>query len=176
MKIIEDILNSKIKPKEKQMKLVDLIVSGEIQIDEFISFFKSAKDTAKGTCADVLKNVSAQNPELLEPYIDTLLNYINYPLPRVKWGIPETIGNMASHYPNKVTKAVPLLLKNTTDDKKNTTVIKWCAAFALTEIAKNNTKTQKELLPIFKNIIKTEQNNGVRNVYIKAMKTIGKDK
>ena len=174
MKIIEDILCSKIKPKEKQAKLVEAVVSGKIKVKEFIDFFKSAKNTDKGTCADVMKNVSALNPEILAPYIDILLEYINYQLPRVKWGIAEAIGNMAKAYPDKVAKAIPYLLKNTTGDKINTTVIKWCAAFALTEIAKYNKQAQKELLPIFENIIKTEQNNGVKNVYIKAIKLIEK--
>jgi hypothetical protein len=119
-----------------------------------------------------MKNVSEQNPEILAPYIDTLLEYINHPLPRVKWGIPEAIGNMARKYPDETAKAVPYLLQNTTDETQNTTVIKWCAAFALAEIAKYNTKTRKELLLIFNEITKRETNNGVKNVYLKAMKSI----
>jgi hypothetical protein len=81
---------------------------------------------------------------------------------------------MAKAYPDKIDKAILYLLKNTTDDRLNTTDIKWCAAFSLTEIAKNNKQAQKELLLLFKNIIKTEQNNGVKNVYIKAIKIIEK--
>ncbi|MBU4450726.1 MAG: hypothetical protein KKE35_05480 [Actinobacteria bacterium] len=176
MKLIEDILQSKIKPKEKQVKLVEAVISAKIPAKEFIDFFESAKDTNKGICADVMKNVAAQKPEILAPYIDILLQYINYPLPRVKWGIPEAIGNMAKDYPEKVAKAIPYLLKNTTDDRINTTVIKWCAAFALAEIVKYNAQIRKDLLPIFKKLIKTEQNNGVKNVYIKAIKIIEKVK
>ncbi|MFH1602260.1 MAG: hypothetical protein ABIB61_04890 [Candidatus Shapirobacteria bacterium] len=97
-------------------------------------------------------------------------------MPRVKWGAPEAIGNMAKDYPDKVAKAIPNLLKNTTDDKTNTTVVKWCAAFALTEIAKHNPKTRKQLVPIFQKIINKEQNNGVKNVYVKALKAIEKEK
>jgi hypothetical protein len=176
MSKIEEILQSKIKPKEKQIKLVEVVISGTIPTKEFITFFESAKDVYKGTCADVMKHVSAQKPELFVPFIDTLLEYINYQLPRVKWGIPEAIGNMARDYPDKVSKAIPYLLKNTTDHKINTTVIKWCAAFALVEIAKHNPKTRKQLLPIFEKIIKNERNNGVKNVYIKALKVIKNEK
>ncbi|MCL5069740.1 MAG: hypothetical protein M1308_02415 [Actinobacteria bacterium] len=176
MKIIEDVLQSKIKPKEKQIKLVDAVISGKIQTNEFIAFFESANDVDKGTCADVMKNVAVQKPDMLAPYIDILLKYINYPLPRVKWGVPEAIGNMAKDYPDKTARAIPYLLKNTLDDKTNTTVIKWCAAFALTEIAKHNAQTQKQLLPIFEKIINTEKNTGVRNVYTKAVKIIEKGK
>ena len=97
-------------------------------------------------------------------------------MPRVKWGVPEAIGNMAKDYSDKAAKAIPNLLKNTIDDKINTTVIKWCAALGLAEIAKNNPKTRKQLVPIFEKIIKSEKNNGVKNVYVKALKAIEKEK
>jgi len=173
---IDEILQSKIKPKEKQTKLVEAVVSGKIPVKEFMAFFESAKDTDKGTCADVMKHVSAQKPALLAPFIDTLLEYINYQLPRVKWGVPEAIGNMAKDYPDEAAKAIPYLLKNTIDEKINTTVIKWCAAFALGEIAKHSPKTRIQLLPVFEKIIKSEKNNGVKNVYVKALKAIEKEK
>ncbi|OGD83575.1 hypothetical protein A2165_03995 [Candidatus Curtissbacteria bacterium RBG_13_40_7] len=174
MKIVDEILRSKIKPKEKQLKLIEAVVQKKISAKDFITFFETASDTDKGTCADAMKHISEKKPELLIPYIDTLTKYINHQLPRVKWGIPEAVGNMAKEYPEKVTKAIPYLLKNTTDDKINTTVIKWCAAYALSEIAKNNPETRKQLLPIFEKITNTEKNNGVKNVYLKALTVINK--
>jgi hypothetical protein len=39
---------------------------------------------------------------------------------------------------------------------------------------KNNPKLQKELVPKFKEIAEKEKNNGVKNVYIKALKTLEK--
>ena len=169
---IEEILGCNLKPKEKQTKLVEAVISGEITVEEFITFFESAKNIDKGTCADAMKHISSKKPDLLAPYIDILLSYINHPLPRVKWGVPEALGNMAENHPDDVAKAIPYLLKNTTDDKINTTVIRWCAAFALGEIAKDNPDTRKQLLPVFENLIKREKNFGVKNVYIKALKAI----
>lgn len=176
MSKIEQILQSKIKPKEKQVKLVEAVSQKKIATKEFIDFFISAPDVDKGTCADVMKHVSDKNPEILAPYIDTLIKYINYKAPRVKWGIPEAIGNMAKKYPEKVIKAIPNLLQNTIENKINTTVVRWCAAYALSEIAKNNSKERKKLLPAFRKIINKEKNNGVKNVYIKALKVIEKEK
>ena len=173
---IEEILQLQVKPKEKQIKLIEAVVSGEIPVSEFITFFESAADVDKGTCADVLKHVSAKSPELLAPYIDVLVKYINYKAPRVKWGIPEAIGNLAKKYPAQTAIAIPYLLKNTTDDKANTTVIKWCAAFALTEIAKSHPDSRKQLLPIFEKISRAEKNNGVKNVYVKTLKAIEQHK
>lgn len=174
MSKIDEILTSQIKPKEKQIKLVKAVTSGKIPVKEFIAYFESAKDVDKGNCADAMKHISAEKPELLAQYIDTLLKYINYDLPRVKWGVPEAIGNMAKNYPDKMAKAIPYILKNTTDDKINTTVIKWCAAFALGEIAKYNLKARTSLIPKIETILKKEQNSGVKNVYLKALKVIDK--
>jgi len=170
MKIIEDILKSTIKPKEKQLKLVEAVCNGKIKDNEFIEFFKSASDVDKGTCADVMKHVSEQKPEILAPYIDVLVEYVNYKTPRVKWGVPESIGNMAKKYPDEVEKAIPKLLLNTKDES---TVVRWCAGYALTEIAKYNSKKQKELISIFSEILKKEKNNGVKNLYLKALKILG---
>ena len=169
MTIIEDILKSKIKPKEKQSKLVEAVLNGNIKGKEFIEFFKVASDVDKGTCADVMKHVSEQKPEILAPFIDVLVEYINYKAPRVKWGVPESIGNMAKKYPEKVEKAIPKLLLNTKDES---TVVRWCAGYALSEIAKYNTKKQKELFSIFSEIVKKEKNSGVKNVYVKTLKIL----
>jgi hypothetical protein len=92
----------------------------------------------------------------------------------VKWGVPEAIGNMAKDFPDDVVKAIPFLLKNITDEEFNTTVIRWCSAFALCEIARYNVKTRKQLVPLFEKLIIEETNNGVRNVYVKALKAIEK--
>ncbi len=174
MNKIEEILQSKIKPKEKQTKLVEAIYQKKITVKEFVEFFEAAIDVDKGTCADVMKHVSAEKPELLLPYVDVLIKHINYKAPRVKWGVPESIGNLAKKYPEKVEKAIPFLLKNTVENKENTTVIRWCAAYALSEIAKNS--KNKELIKKIQDITKKEKNNGVKNVYLNALKEIEKNK
>lgn len=143
MSKIEEILQSKVKPKEKQTKLVEAVCKKNISAKEFIAFFESAADVDKGTCADVMKHISALNPEILAPYIQALTQYINYGLPRVKWGVPEAIGNMSKDYPEQTAKAIPGYQM----------VRRFCS--------------RKQLLPIFEKIIKSEKNNGVKNVYTK---------
>jgi hypothetical protein len=161
---IDQILQSDIKPKEKQTKLVEAVLQKQIAADAFIDYFKIVSDVDKGTCADVIKNISARDQDIIAPYIDTLIPYINHRLPRVKWGVPEAIGNMAKKYPKETSRAIPYLLKNVTKDKLNTTVKKWCSAFALAEIAEYNSNAKKQFVPIFADLIKREENSGVKNV------------
>ncbi|MBN2603046.1 MAG: hypothetical protein JXA91_02815, partial [Candidatus Thermoplasmatota archaeon] len=144
------------------------IINEKNRIEELIVCFKNGSDVEKGTCAHVMKIVSANDQEIFKPYIFNLIEYINYKAPRVKWGIPETIGNLAKKYPKEVGEAIPKLMLNTAD---KSTVVRWCAAFALTEIAKYNFEKQKKLISEIKELVKKEDNKGVKNLYLRALKT-----
>ena len=171
MSAIQEILQSKRKHKEKVALLTEKIKHDKKLIAQLIELLRTGTDVEKGTCAEVTKFVSNDRPEIIVPYIDILIEYINYKAPRVKWGVPESIGNLAQRYPERVEKAIPKLLINTKDES---TVVRWCAAFALTEIAKHNSKRRGELVSEFNATIKRGQNNGVKNVYLKALKTLEK--
>lgn len=171
MNRILEILQLDKKPKEKVALITDEIKNDDKLIGQLIELLKNGTDVEKGTCAEVLKFVSKDKPELVAPYIDVLIDYINYKAQRVKWGVPEAIGNLSQKYPKQVEKAIPNILENT---KEKSTVVRWCAAFALTEIAKYNKQSQIKLIPKFKTIVKKEENNGVKNVYMKALKVINK--
>ena len=157
------------KPSELVSNITRLILNNERLFPQIIEVLKTAPDVEKGIVADVLKHVSELKPELMLPYVDELVGFINYKAPRVKWGIPESLGNLAKKFPAEAEKAVPYLLKNT---QESSTVVRWCAAYALAEIAKNKKINQKELLTVIKELADNEQNNGVKNVYLKAVKSI----
>ena len=171
MNVTDEIRNWKGKPKELVAFLTESIEKDEKLFAQLIEILKSGSDVDKGTAADVMKHVSKNKPEMVALYIDDLVDYINYKAPRVKWGVPETIGNLAQKYPTEVDKAIPRLLVNTKD---KSTVVRWCAAFALTEIAKGNPAIRKDLGSEIKEIVQNETNNGVKNVYLKALRVMNK--
>ena len=165
-KAIEDVLRSPRKPKVKTALLAEALLQGRIKVKEFIAFFESAKDTDKGTCADVMKHVSARRPGMLGPNLEVLVRYVDYPAPRVWWGVPETIGNLAAEYPRPSARAVPALLRNAADPS---TVVRWCAAYALTAIAEADPSARKTLLPKLRRVAEKETNNGVFKVYARLL-------
>jgi hypothetical protein len=171
MNVTDEIRNWEGKPKELVAFLTESIEKDEKLFAQLIEILKSGSDVDKGTAADAMKHVSKNKPEMVAPYIDDLVEYINYKAPRVKWGVPETIGNLARKYPSEVEKAIPRLLVNTKD---KSTVVRWCAAFALTEIAKGNPAIRKELGSKIEEIVQNEKNNGVKNVYLKALRVMNK--
>ena len=174
MESIREILGSNRKPKEIVSISAKMILENPILFDELMTILKTGSDIEKGTCADIMKHVTAEKSEIAEPYIDEIIEYINYKAPRVKWGVPESIGNIAKKSPYKVVKAIPLLLMNTPENKANSTVIRWCAAYALSEITKAS--GEQGLIEKIKEISDKETNNGVKNVYLKALRQIEKKK
>jgi hypothetical protein len=169
---IHDILISGLKPKEKVALAAEGVKAEPVLFNELMFLLETGSDVIKGTCADVMKHVTEDHPEIAEPYIDRIIPYINHKTPRVKWGVPESIGNIAKRNPQIVEPAIPYLLNNSIENKENSTVIRWCAAYALSEIVKSS--GSKELEEIVESIARTETNNGVKNVYLKAMKYLKK--
>jgi len=168
---VREILSSSLKHREKVAALAAKAGSDAETLAGVVELLKTGSDIEKGTAAEVCKFVSHDNPDALAPYIDLLIAYIDYRAPRVRWGCPEALGNLARRYPEQVEKAVPKLLGNLED---GSTVVRWCAAYALAEIAKHSAAKQPELAALFGNLIASEPNNGVRGVYSKALKEIRK--
>jgi HEAT repeat protein len=167
---LQQILSSDLGHKEQVALITDVVKADETALAQLFELLRSGRDVEKGTAAEEMKFVSKDNPDLMLPYIDLLVEYIDYKAPRVRWGCPEVIGNMAVRYPRQVEKAIPNLLGNLND---KSTVVRWCAAYALTEIAKYHQEKQAELVGVMQKLMETEHNNGVRNLYVKALKKIG---
>jgi hypothetical protein len=89
--IIKEILQSEKKPKEKVALLTEKIKGDKKLIIKLVELLKTGTDVEKGTCAEIMKFVSKDKSEIVAPYIDVLIEYIDYKAPRVKWGIPESI-------------------------------------------------------------------------------------
>jgi hypothetical protein len=172
LKFSEDIKNWSGKPKELIATLSDKVVLEPKLFSEVIELLGSGSKVERGYAADITEQLSKSNPEIIAPYIGTLISHINDKVPKVKWGTQEAIGNLSAKYPKETEQAIPKILLNTKDDS---TVVKWCAAYALSEIAKNNPAARAMLVPKMREIVLTEKNNGVKNVYLKAIKKIGKN-
>ena len=173
MGIVATLQASQKKPKEKCTTITKAILADPKAILELFELFQHSPDPAKGLYADVIEELSTHNPALIFPYLDILIAHINYKAPHVTWGVQEALGNMATDYPAEVHTALPHLMKNTTH---TSTVVRWCAAYAIAELTIHTTDHQDDLIRTIKKIITKEKNNGVRNVYLKALKKLGRDK
>ncbi len=173
MQILEEIRNWEGKPKELIINLSEEAKKKPELLEQVEEGLKQGSKVEKSICAEVMEYVSKDKPELVVPYLNTVIDYLDSDASRVKWETARVIGNVSSVSPDKVTEDIPKLMTNTED---KSTVVRWSTAFDLTEIAKNNASVRDELVSKFKEIVKREDNNGVRNVYLKGLKEIDSEK
>jgi len=171
MLLLEEVRKASKLSKELVTRLAKAVLGNPKILSSFKEDLKNAKLTERGACMEVLEYASKENPAVAKPHIETVIGYLSDKAPKVKWESARILGNIAQRYPEDVAKSVDELLANTKD---NGTVVRWSAAYALSEIAKYNIKQRSQLLKHIDRILKSEGNGGVKNVYLKALKFIEK--
>jgi hypothetical protein len=170
MSTLKEILSAKIKPKEKMALLAKNIIEQPSILDDIIAQFAKLSDGDKGNCLSAMQAVSLENINIITPYTDFIIGCLGAKGNRIRWEAAETVGNIARKYPEKVSSAIPALLKFSYDEG---TVVRWSGAKALYEIAIASPKDAEKLIPKFKALAAKEENNGVKKTYLKALKTLG---
>ena len=170
--MLTEILKEKLKPKEKTAKLADALKADPKAMDELQALWKTAKDPDKGTLLSAITLIETENPAFVGDHLDFVIAQIGHKAPRVKWESSETVGHASKVFPDKVMTAIPALLANTSFDG---TVVRWSAAFALSEIVKNVPASRDELVPKIKTILEHETQHGIQVVYQKVLKALDKE-
>lgn len=172
MNILDEIRNSKKNSKQLLFEISQALIKDHKLLGQIKEGLSAGSKVEKGILMESLEYASKDDPSIAENMIDTVVDYLDYEdSPRVKWEGARVIANISQRYPEKAVRAVDKLLENAKDQG---TVVRWSAAFALGEIAKYNLKARAGLLPKIEAVLKKEQNSGVKNVYLKALKTINK--
>jgi hypothetical protein len=170
MSIQEIFADKTLKPKQKTETLCNLIVSKKISVGALLSYAKTAKDSPKATCIEVLEFATKKDPAIGSVEI---LNFVTETLtekaPRVKWESAKVIGNIAALHVGKLDKAISHLLANTEHEG---TVVRWSAAFALGEIVKTKHASTKKLVPALEAICQCEEKNSIKKIYFDALMKI----
>jgi hypothetical protein len=167
MDLLEAIRKSGKKSKELNTFVAKLIFDQKLSGKDFTAALASGNDSERGTCLEALEFATQKNPEIAKQYLPEIISSLTDKAPRVKWEAARVIGNIAGKFPAEAAKAVNNLFANTNDKG---TVVRWSAAFALGEILKSS--KDKSLLNKIEALSKKETNNGVKNVYLKALKLV----
>lgn len=170
---IEQVFKDKtIKAKAKVSTIGEWLINGELPIDELVAYAEKQKATDKATCIEAVEYATKKDPSIAD---ENLLFYVIIALkddePRVKWESAKVIGNIAKIFPGQLDKAISNLLPNA---EKTGTVVRWATAFALSEILKLKTESNKKLLPKIEALCEREEDNGVKKKYIDALKKVKK--
>jgi aspartate-semialdehyde dehydrogenase len=170
---IEQVFKDKtIKAKGKVSTIGEWLLNGELPIDELVAYAEKQKATDKATCIEAVEYATKKTPSIAD---ENLLTYVTKALkdeePRVKWESAKVIGNIAKLFPTQLDKAINNLLPNA---ERTGTVVRWATAYALAEILKLKTESNKKLLPKIETLCEKEDDNGVKKKYLEALKKIKK--
>lgn len=169
--MISEILKDKTKKAKEKIKVLgDAVLNGSITLDALLSFAEQAKDPEKASCMEAIEYATKLNPQIAD---ENLLLFMSKMLtenaPRVKWESGKVIGNITALFPTKLDQVITNLLANTEHDG---TVVRWAAAYALSELLKSKTVHNQQLLPAIEAICEREEDNGVKKKYLEAIKKI----
>ena len=175
MSIISETLKFDMPPKEKVLLLARQIKGRSDLLTEMADHFTNAADGDKAVCLAAVNHITKDDPEFVCNHIDFVLRQLDSKSAQVKMEAGEIIASASKAYPEQVAKAIPRLMEITKDEAS---IVRWGAAFALTEIAKNNNnpKTRRELIRFFKAEAKKEKLGTVRNLYLDALAVLVKPK
>lgn len=169
--ILSLLADKSIKAKEKTPVLGNMILNDISVIDIMVSLAQNAKDPIKGTLIEAMEYATQQKPEVVNTNcFYFIIENLESKAPRVKWESAKVIGNTAKIFPKLLPQAIEKLLVNTNHEG---TVVRWSAAFALSEILKTKSVSNNDLIPAIQNICEREEKDSIKKIYLKALKSIG---
>ena len=174
MNIIELLDDKSIKGTERRQTVVNMIVAGELTVNEVAAISTTVGKKQVATVLEAVEEVSnkrlcpleASWLQWAEPYISSENNSCRREASRI-------VGNMAAQYPDLLDDAIERLMKNTPDES---TVIRWAAAYALSRIVILDRYAKSDLYDHLVPVCDREEDNGVKNQYLKALKKAKKSR
>ena len=159
-----------LKPKERTEQLSKLVAGHTISVADLIKYADKAKDPIKATCIESLEFASKTDPAILkENELEWVISCLTAKAPRIKWESAKVTGNVIHLFPKQIPFAVNKLLDNTENEG---TVVRWSAAFAISQILKMKSSMNDELIAAVETIITNEEKNSIKKIYLDALKKI----
>ena len=166
---VTEIMNDKsLKRLEKRNFLVEAIINREFNFSIISEACKSLHEKNISLLLEAIEEVSRSKEfELEADYLDLAEKYILSSDNSCKREASRIVGNLANKFPTKLDNAITALLQNTKNDG---TVIRWSSAYALSLIIIIPQYAESPLFEQISDLCIKENESGVKNQYIKALK------
>lgn len=166
--IVTELLASKLTAKKKAKAMAEALLNDSLKPSELMEAIPALPDAELAIVMESLEGATRKEPGLVSDKLFTcLVECLAHTAPRVQWEAARTIGNVAKQHPEHLGPAVKALLVNTANDG---TVVRWAAAQALTAILRAG-YTDNDLRSRLSDIAAKEQDDGVKGVYDKVLRT-----
>ena len=168
MTITEIMMDKSIKRLEKRNAIVAAIISREVTYSILSEACESLSEKNISLLLEAVEEVSRSKEFTLEPeYLDLAEKYIVSSDNSCKREASRIVGNLANKFPTKLENAIPSLLQNAGNDG---TVIRWASAYALSRIILIPNYAKSPLFEQISDLCAKENESGVKNQYMKALK------
>ena len=161
-----------LKGTKKRAAVIELIVSGSLNCEQIEAISTEINDKQMATILEAIEEISNKRlVQLSSSYLLFAIPYIKSENNNCRREASRFVGNMAAQYPDMIEEAISPLLDNTADEG---TVIRRAAAYALSRIITTDRYAQSELYDKLTDISNKEEDNAIRNQYLKALKKASK--
>lgn len=166
---ILDILNDKsIKKIDVRTLIIAGILDGTFTIKDIIAASDELNENKISAILESIEVISNKKLMYLSvDYLEFAKKYIDSKDNSCKRESSRIVGNMAARYPQVIEDCIPSLLENT---KADGTVVRWGSAYALSRVILLEEYRDTDLFDKVVAICDNEQENGVKNQYVKALK------
>lgn len=162
------IINDKsLKRLEKRKSIVTAIISKEVNCST-LETCEALPPQKVSLLLEAIEEVSRSKDFTLEvDYLELAKKYILSPDNSCKREASRIVGNLADKFPTRLDDAIVALLQNTDNQG---TVIRWASAYALSRIIVIPQYAKSSLFEQISHLCAREEENGVKNQYMKALK------
>jgi hypothetical protein len=169
--LLSQLYDKQHKGKAKVVLISKSFLDGLYQSKAIISAGEVASSTIKTILLEALEMASRQVPEVIDARLfDWIAASLNESSPAIKRESARIVANTCHLFSSKIQEANKLLLKQTHHEG---IVVRWSAAYALSNIVKLKTGENASLIPKIQELLLNEINSGVRNQYLKGLKAAG---
>lgn len=162
-------LNDKsLKAIEKREIIIKALEEKNITIKEIAGLLNETDEKKSAIIFEAIEAVTSSNAQIAEiEWLRLAVEYILSPSNSIKREASRIVGNISHKFPNDLEKAIEKLLLNSKDQG---TVVRWSSAYALSKIIVIPQYANSELFDKLTEICNHEDESGVKNQYVKALK------
>lgn len=172
MSIVELLKDKSLKGTERRQAVVNMIVAGELTVNDVAAISAIIGEKQIATVLEAVEEVSNKRLCPLESaWLQWAMPSISSENNSCRREASRIVGNMAAQHPDLLNDAIEPLMRNTSDEG---TVIRWAAAYAFSRIVVLDRFAKSDLYDRLVAVCDREEDNGVKNQYLKALTTAAK--
>ena len=149
MNLINQLSTSlKTKNEAPNRRAADVILKNPQRVNEIIGGISEAAPALLGDCIEVLTLVAEQQPELITPYADVIIPFLQHQKTRVRWETIHCLAYLAESIPGKIKNILPVIEDLIRQDES--TIVRDYAVTTLGNYGKTSFQAANKVFPILK--------------------------